>query len=156
LEQNIIAFADDLLIYANSQAQLEYILSKVTRALAAHNMYLAKEKSQLIRNRMHKDSSIAGIKQIATMKYLGVGISASKLSQRSAVVTNFKKACGELWRVTRSTGCKTRTILMRAYLDSVIRYQLGPMMVAGVIDREFVEKLETKMYRTAFVIPRYT
>lgn len=84
------------------------------------------------------------------MKYLGVGITASKHGLKLAMEANFKKACGELWRVTKSTGCKTRTILMRAYLDSVIRYQLGPMMVAGVIGKEFIEKLETRMYRRAF------
>jgi hypothetical protein len=61
LEENIIAFADDLLIYTNTQAQLEKILSKVSQALEAHNMYLAKKKSQLIRNRMKSNHSIAGI-----------------------------------------------------------------------------------------------
>lgn len=45
---------------------------------------------------------------------------------------------------------------MRAYLDSVIRYQLGPMLITGVIDKEFVEVMEQRMYRKAFNIPHYT
>jgi hypothetical protein len=85
-------------------------------------MYLAKEKSQLIKHRMVKNSSVAGIKQIAVMKYLGVGISASQGRLQGSVSTIFNKARGLLWRVTKSAQCKTRTILMKAYLDSVIRY----------------------------------
>jgi hypothetical protein len=94
LEENVIAFADDLLIYANSQNQLEFILSRVTLALRNHNMYLAKEKSQLIRNRMVTKSSISGIKQIPVMKYLGVGITASQGRLKSSVETIFRKAFG--------------------------------------------------------------
>jgi hypothetical protein len=45
---------------------------------------------------------------------------------------------------------------MKAYLDSVIRYQLGPMLITGVIEKDFVETMEQRMYRRSFNIPNYT
>jgi hypothetical protein len=45
---------------------------------------------------------------------------------------------------------------MKAYLDSVIRYQLGAMLITGTVDREFVEVMEQRMYRRSFNIPVYT
>jgi hypothetical protein len=45
---------------------------------------------------------------------------------------------------------------MKAYLDSVIRYQLGPMLITRTIDKDFVELLEQRMYRKSFNIPNYT
>jgi hypothetical protein len=84
------------------------------------------------------------------MKYLGVGLSGSKLVFEGTIIKNFRNACGDLWRVTKSVSCKTRTIIMKAYLDSVVRYQIGPAVMTGMVSREFVESLETMMYRRAY------
>jgi hypothetical protein len=151
-----MAFADDLLIYANDRARMEFILAKVTKALRNHNMMLAKDKSQLIRKMMCKDYFIAGIRQIPTMKYLGMGISGSVGRMKDCVTETLKKSIGGLWTVTKSSSTKTRTHIMRSYLDSVLRYQLGPLVVAGVVGQVFVDEMEAKMLKSSFNVPTYT
>jgi hypothetical protein len=88
---------------------------------------------------MCEDYSIAGIKQTPTMKYLGMGISGSVIRMREYVQTALKKSIGGLWAVTKSSSTKTRTHIMRSYLDSVLRYQLGPLVIAGVVGQQFVD-----------------
>jgi retron-type reverse transcriptase len=78
--EDLVAFADDMLVMSNSKPEFEQIVSELANLQIDWNLRLNKKKSEILTAEDIDD--IGGVKCTKTVKYLGLKVTMDKKEQK--------------------------------------------------------------------------
>ena len=92
---DLLAFADDMLILTNSKAEMTQAIKELDGLSEVWNLRLNKSKSQVLTE--DKQSDIAGIPCVTSVKYLGVPVHLDQKAQREKWTWTLRRPSHACW-----------------------------------------------------------
>ena len=142
---DLLAFADDMLVMSNSQAELTELIDELVHLGVKWNLRLNKKKSEILTR--EKLEEVNGVKCTTMVKYLGVRVVVDKKEQskiaKEQIVRNLNVLRSRLKRaepdvLQQLTCCLARSLLI--YIGT-------PMVTVGLWKKKDIDRLEAGQYR---------
>ena len=95
---DLLAFADDMLVCSNSQAEIAQAIKEIEAWRGPFNLKINKNKSEVLTN--EKTADINGVKCVKQVKYLGLRIELDLQQQRKTAVLQIQRNLNHLkWKL---------------------------------------------------------
>ena len=154
----LLAFADDLVIIADSTEEFLQFLKELEGLEAEFGLQINKSKTVWLSNRldMRGVTSIGWVQRVESFRYLGVNCSLSLAGMRKdAEKTMFKNLKAFSYKLKSIKDFRIQNAVQQAYIRSCIIYHCTALKLCGVIDYEFIQRMETKAFRRILRISNY-
>jgi hypothetical protein len=148
---DLLAFADDMLILTNSQAEMKQAIQELDNLNGVWNLRLNKAKSQVLTDDNIPD--IAGIPCANHVKYLGVPVRLDHKEQRDKCVASVKRNLGHLKWKLRKVDLDIKETLTCVLARSILVYTGTPMVAAGLWKKEEIDRLDAQLCREVNGLP---
>ena len=97
---------------------------------------------------------IEGVKITRTIKYLGMSITKDRKEMMKTAEAQIRKNIGRIkWRL-RKADAHVKSHIICCFARTYLIYFGVPMVSSGIWNREHIRKIEERLYREAFLLPR--
>lgn len=152
-EERLLAYADDIVVKCTSLEETEAVIKELELIGQQFSMVVSIDKSKILNvNSGIKIPSqgILGVKQITSYKYLGLTLFHRKKEILKCVSQKIGHVVAGLKRKMLWLRVETAILLMREQAYSILRYLATPLLRAGVVKAEDVDRMERKIIRCCF------
>lgn len=157
-EGNLLAFADDLLLVADSTDEVVKYLLAIEKWIGKFGLEVNKTKTVFMTNKktMNGRNEIRWVKRVESFKYLGINISLSTLAIRKSAKIAIEKNLKIMgWKLKKVKDWRVKETILWAYFRSLAIYHCTSLLIANIINHDFILNLERKAFRAIGRIPNY-
>ena len=145
----LLAYADDLILIGKCEQDMKDYLQALEKLELVHNIKLNKEKSAILTK--NKDAltkgEIEGVKVRSEVKYLGLRICTDRQELKEKTWATIKGSVLAFKRRFRQANDELAELVFNAYLRSVMRYYITPLVSAGMVTLEELKQKEMNLLR---------
>ena len=158
---DLLAFADDILLTANSIAEAEKLLKEMEDWKDLFGLQINKTKTVFFTNRRDcKNVTSMGVDKdylrVESFKYLGVRCSLKydqiRKETKKAINKNLKIMSRRLKQVKQ---VRVKETIIQAYFRSLVVFHCTPLLITGLIHDEFILNLERNLFKKLMRISNF-